>query len=181
MLLQEVQSDWAQQARRDRWEVGTSSTPIPVPPWLQEWPALAMKLMLLHAAQCGANAVAWATGDIQTRPHGALARADLMALYDRTLPAEVSQLLRRYGRQCERVALYQPAYFYIEPADTGYEVLDQQGEHLGSAVSWEEARAIIPHGVHEVLTPMHGVVLDESLRRTILADGFCAWGMGCDR
>lgn len=180
LFLQEARSDWSQQARQDRKEQGGSSTPIPMPPWLHEWPALALKLMLLHAAQCGAHALAWTTGDIQRMRDGGLEVEEGLALYDRTLPAEASQLLRPYGKKCERVELLQPANFFIDPTDGGYEVLDQFGEHLGMAARWEEAQAMLPDGAQEVPAPMHRVVLDDALKRAILADGFCAWGPAID-
>lgn len=179
LLLQEVRSDWAQQARRDRKVPGTS-LPIPVPPWLQEWPALALKLALLHAAQCGAKALAWTTGDMQIRRDGETGRADLIELVDRTLPAEAERLLARYGKQCERAEFLQPANFFIEPADGGYEVRDRQGGYRGSAATWEEALASLPAGEHALSASVHGVVLDDKLRKVILADGFFAWGSGLE-
>lgn len=180
LLLQEARSDWSQQARRDRKAQGASSAPIPMPPWLHEWPALGLKLMLLHAAQCGAHALAWTTGDLQRMRDGDLGVEEGLALYDRIFPAEASRLLHPYGKKCERVEILQPASFFIEPMDAGYQVLDQRGEHVGMAAGWDEAQAMLPDGAQEVLMPMHRVVLDDSLRRAILADGFCAWGLGID-
>lgn len=179
LLLQEVQSDWALQARRDRKEEGAMSAPTSVPPWLHEWPALALKLMLLHAAQNGVQTLAWTTGDIQVKRYGGLGRAGLTELYDRTMPAEADRLLRALGGKCERVEYFRRANFYIEPTDLGYDVLDQRGDLVGSAASWQEAQGLLPDGAHELLTPMHGVALTDELRRAILERGFFAWGLGC--
>ena len=52
-------SDWAQIARR-KLSAGDIDPDGPVcPPFMKEWPALAMKLVFLHAAHQGLDAVAW--------------------------------------------------------------------------------------------------------------------------
>ncbi len=178
LVLQEVQSDWAQKARRALKPKATSAERIPVPPWLQEWPALALKLMLLHAMQRGATALAWTPGKVQVERYRGLGEAGLLELYDRTLPAEANRLLRPYGRKCATIEVFQPANFYIEPAEIGYEVFDDERLHVGKAASWEEAQALLPDGAREVLKPMHGVRLDADLRHKLLDTGFYAWGGG---
>ena len=178
LVLHEVQSDWAQQARRALRAGEISLEPIPTPPWLQEWPALALKLMLLHAAQQCAVALAWTQGDVQVKRYKGLGKAGLLELYDRTLPAEAARILRPYGKQCESIEVYVPVNYSIEPADIGYEVLDDDGSLLGAATTWEEVQKLLPDGAHEILKPMHGIRLDEALRGALLSNGFYAWGAG---
>ncbi len=177
LVLQEVQSDWAQKARRVLQDKDAVK-PIPVPPWMKEWPALALKLMLLHAAQQGATALAWTHGKVQVERYAGLGEAGLLELYDRTLPAEATRILRPYGKECESVEVFQPANFYIEPAEFGYEVWDAERRLLGAAANWSDAQALLPDGAREVLKTMHGIKLDEALRQAILANGFYAWGAG---
>ena len=177
LVLQEVQSDWAQRARRFLQDEDATK-PIPVPPWLKEWPALALKLMLLHAAQQGATVLAWTHGKVQVERYKGLGEAGLLELYDRTLPAEATRILRPYGKKCESVEVFQPANFYIEPAEMGYEVFDDERRLLGAAENWNDAQALLPDGAHEVLKAMHGIKLEESLRQAVLANGFYAWGAG---
>ena len=177
LMLHEVQSDWAQKARRFLQDED-SAKPIPVPPWLKEWPALAIKLMLLHAAQQRATALAWTYGKVQVERYKGLGEAGLLELYDRTLPAVATRILRPYGKKCESVEVFQPANFYIEPAEIGYEVFDEERCLLGAAATWNDAQALLPDGAREVLKTMHGIKLDEALRQTILANGFYAWGAG---
>jgi hypothetical protein len=155
-----------------------SADPIPTPPWLQEWPALALKLMLLHAAHQGATALAWTPGKVQVERYRGLGEAGLRELYDRTLPAEANRLFRPFGRKCETVEVFQAVNFYIEPAEIGYEVFDDEERLVGRAATWEEAQALLPDGAHEVLKPMHGLQLDADLRDRLLATGFYAWGGG---
>lgn len=155
-----------------------SADPVPSPPWLQEWPALALKLMFLHAAHLGATALAWTVGKVQVERYHGLGEAGLRELYDHTLPAEANQLLRPYGKKCETVEVFQPRNFYIEPADIGYDVFDDERQPLGKAATWEDAQTLLPDGAHEVLKPMHGVQLDAEFRERLLASGFYAWGAG---
>lgn len=178
LLLQEVQSDWAQEARRFL-QGRELSEPVAVPPWLKEWPALALKLMLLHAAQQGVTALAWAHGTVQVeRYKGAGGEAGLLRLYDYTLPAEAIRIMRSYGRRCESIEVYQPVNYYIEPAETGYEVRDEDRKLLGAVANWEDAKQLLPDGARHELKAMHGVKLDETLRQAVLANGFYAWGQG---
>jgi len=175
LLLQEVQSDWAQNARRATHE---EDSKIPTPPWLNEWPTLALKLMLLHAATIGADSLAWVNGSIQTKRYEGLGSVGLRKLYDQTLPKEANRLLRKHGIRCETIDVFVPTNFTIRPTDNGYEVVDDDGTLLGIATNNQEIRSLIPDGGHELLHSMHGIRLNEELRRTILNDGFYAWGWG---
>ena len=178
LVLQEVQSDWAQQARRALKSGNNSSQSIPVPPWLQEWPALALKLMLLHAVQQEVSALVWTHGNVQVERYEGLGEAGLLELYDRTLPGVLTNSLQSYGRKCESIDVFQPVNFYIEPTDVGYEVWDEDRYTLGKAATWEDAQKLIPDGAQEILKPMHGIRLDEALRQELLKYGFYAWGAG---
>jgi len=91
LMLQEVQSDWAQRARRAV-STGTMKSVDEVPPpFMKEWAALTMKLVLLHAAHQGLDAVAWTRGSHQVYRWKGLGAAGLTELYDRTLPRDVSR------------------------------------------------------------------------------------------
>lgn len=178
LVLQEVQSDWAQKARRFL-KGGDLAEEVPLPPWLKEWSALALKLMLLHAAKKGATALAWTQGKVQVeRYKGMGGEAGLLQLYDRTLPKEATRIMHCYGKRCETIEVLQPANFYIEPAEIGYEVWDEEHKLLGAADNWGDAQKLLPASAREELKAMHGIKLDEALRQAILANGFYAWGNG---
>jgi hypothetical protein len=178
LYLHEVQSDWAQQARRTSKANNDSSQKIPVPPWLQEWPTLALKLMLLHAVRLNVSALAWTPGSIQVKRYKGLGEKGLLELYDHTLPNTMTRILRPNGEKCKVIDVYLPVNFYIEPADIGYIIMDQDHNFIDSAATWSEAKAQLPDGAHELLTPMHGINISEALRENILKNGFYAWGEG---
>jgi hypothetical protein len=178
LFLQEVQSDWAQQARREMQEYEEKERKIPPPPWLQEWPALALKLMLLHAAERGCDALAWTTGDEQIKRYAELGEDGLRELYDRTLPKEADRILKPFTAKRGLIDIFLPVNFFIEPTDSGYAVLDSDNTLLGTAPTWRQAQSLIPDGAHELLGTMHGIRLNQDLSQSILTNGFYAWGAG---
>jgi len=173
VLIQEVQSDWAQESRRN-----LNAEEIPRPPWLNEWHSLALKLMLLHASQLGADALVWTQGKTQIDRYGGLGKNGLIKLYDHTLPDEITKILKPYGHTCETIEVYRPLNYFIDPIDIGYKVSDENGNCLGTAKTWDEANNYIPDGAENNVEQVHGVKLDESLRQRLLKDGFYAWGTG---
>ena len=54
-------------------------------PFLREWPALTLKLMLLYAARLGADATGWTRGAHQAHRYRGSGAERLKELYDRML------------------------------------------------------------------------------------------------
>ena len=125
-MLQELQSDWAQRTRRAAVN-GTRHRPDETPPpFMKEWQSLVMKLVLLHAANEGLDAVAWTRGAHQAFRYKDISHANLNELYDRTLPREVNRLLKPYGTSCETLGVYVPINFAITQTEHGYEVFSNE-------------------------------------------------------
>jgi hypothetical protein len=174
LFIQEIQSDWAQQARK----YGRNKTLTPKPPWLNEWAQLALKLLLLHASKSRVAALAWTTGDIQVARWNGLGKNGLLELYDKTLPSALGKILKSYKRGCDTIEVFLPTNYFIEPSEQGYEVRDKDRKLLGIAETWQKARELIPCGSHEKLIPVHGIKLDAGLKERVLEEGFFAWGSG---
>jgi len=174
-MLREVQSDCMQSARRHARENGEDEA-LTEPPFLRDWPALTMKLMILHAAHLGVSALAWTRGLHQVARYKGLGSEGLKQLYDRTLPQEVNRMFKPFGLECEMVEIYVPTNFCIRPVDGTYHVSDKDGRELGIYDSFEAAQAMIPDGAHELLYEMHGVRLGKADCAAILEKGFAAWG-----
>jgi hypothetical protein len=176
LMLQEVQSDWAQRARRAA-STGEAKVDDEVPPpFMKEWPALTMKLIFLHAAHQRLNAVAWTRGAHQVFRYEGLGAAGLTELYDRTLPREVNRMMKPFGGMCETLGVFVPTNFSIRQTEGGYEVYSPEDELLGTALTLDDARQFVPDQGHELLYEVHGVRLPESMREAILSSGFPAWG-----
>jgi hypothetical protein len=176
LLLQEVQSDWAQNARRGISCGDMDPSDEACPPFLKEWPALVMKLVVLHAACQGLDGVTWTRGAHQAARYRGLGATGLTELYDRTLPREVNRILKPFGCACETLGVYVPANFRVQQSEEGYEVFSAENELLGTAPTLEDARAFVPDGAHERLYEVHGIKLPTATRSAILATGFPAWG-----
>lgn len=176
LMLQEVQSDWAQRARRalSKGEM-VSDDEVP-PPIMKEWPALVMKLVLLHAAHQGLDAVAWTRGAHQVYRYKGLGAGGLKELYDRTLPREANRMMKPFGVACEMLGVYVPTNFRIKQSENGYDVYSPTNELLGTARTLEDAREFVPDEGHELLFDVHGVRLSTAVRKAILESGFPAWG-----
>jgi hypothetical protein len=177
LMLQEVQSDWAQRARRAI-SIGEMNHDDEVPPpFMKEWPALAMKLVLLHAAHQGQDAVAWTRGAHQVFRYKGLGATGLNELYDRTLPREVNRMMKPFGGVCQMLGVFVPTNFSIKQSENGYEVYSPENELLGIAPTLEDAREFVPDQGHELLYEVHGVRLPVAMRKAILTSGFPAWGL----
>ena len=94
LTLHEVQSDSAQRARRAV-STGEINADVEMPlPFTKEWPASAMKLVFLHAANQHLGAVDWTRGAHQVLQSARLGAAGLVELCDRTLPREVNKIMK---------------------------------------------------------------------------------------
>lgn len=176
LMLHEVQSDWAQEARRTIRDCGETQGLIAQAPFLNEWPALTLKLMLLHAAHRGVDALGWTRGAHQVHRYRGLGREGLRELYDHTLPREVKRMLKPFGIACQTIEVYVPENFKIRRIEGGFEVSNEQDGVLGIAPTFQAARDLMPDGAHEQLYAVHGVRLSKAVRAAILEKGFAAWG-----
>lgn len=176
LLLHEVQSDWAQIARRAISHGDIAANDPACPPFLKEWPALALKLMLLHAANERLDAVAWTQGAHQAARYKGLGATGLAKLYDSTLPSEANRMMKAMGGVCETLGVFVPTNFSIRQTENGYEVYTAENELLATMPTMEDAKQFLPDGAHELLYEVHGVRIPPAVRRNMLDLGFPAWG-----
>ncbi len=176
LMLHEVQSDWAQLARKAISAGKMDSSDNQCPPFYKEWPALVMKLILLHAASRGLDAVTWTRGAHQVFRFKGLGATGLNELYDRTLPREVNRMIKPFGGVCEKLGVFVPTNFAIKQSENGYEVYTAENVLLETAPTLEDARQFVPDDAHELLYEVHGVRLTDLMRKAILSKGFPAWG-----
>lgn len=127
LFIEELQSDWHQNGSRH----GYDNHPwgqIANAPFKKEWPALAVKLMLIRASQNGFDGLAWPYGEIQegryARPLAAIRRR-----YDREIP----EALNRLGAQDQaRVATTwietKDPWLNLVRSQDKWQVVDGQGK-----------------------------------------------------
>ena len=120
--------------------------------------------------------MAWTRGAHQAIRYKGMGAIGLTELYDRTLPREVSRMMRPFGVSCECMGVFVPTNFSIRETEVGYEVFTAENQYLGTARTLEDARDFVPDGGHELLYEVHGIRLTGPVREAILETGFSAWG-----
>ena len=176
LLIQEIQSDWAKSLRDAIGLLEADEGHEQFPPFWREWSALAMKLVLLHAAHQGLDAVSWMRGEHQVLRYKGLGAVGLKRLYDEILPREVNRMMKSFGCHCADLEVFVPANFSIRQSEYGYDVYTAENELLGTALTLEDARQYVPDGAHELLYEVHGVRLSADIKQALLSTGFPAWG-----
>lgn len=176
LLLQEVQSDWMQDMRRELADIPDPDLEHRAAPFLREWPALALKLMCLHAAHTGCDAIAWLRGQHQADRYGGQGRDGLENVYDRELPRAADRIVKAFSLTRGALDVYVPRNFRIRSVEDRYEVLDLEGNVLGTAGTFIEARRFVPDGAHEELCSVHGVRLTTEARVRLKQVGLAIWG-----
>ena len=96
LFIEEIQSDWQQAVA----QYGLSSG-IPVAPFRKEWASLALKLMLIHAAKQGLDAIAWTDAQVHQLRYDRSMNA-LQQLYDHEIPNLLTRLARPWKQLVER-------------------------------------------------------------------------------
>ena len=94
--VEEIQSDWHQQAARSaNWRAR-----IPEAPFAKEWSLLAVKIILLQAVDAGCDGVSWTPGETQQMRFQCDASA-LRRLYDKEIPQHLTKLAKDWDGHCE--------------------------------------------------------------------------------
>jgi hypothetical protein len=95
LFIEEIQSDWHQSGAmfgyQNRWP--GRITPAP---FRREWLSLALKLLLLHAAEDDYDAIAWTQGEIQ-ESHYFKKLSPVKRLYDNEIPRVLKRLCESHG------------------------------------------------------------------------------------
>jgi hypothetical protein len=94
LFIEELQSDWHQCGNREGYDNHWWGK-VANAPFKRDWPALAIKLMLIRASQNGFDGVAWTPGEIQESRY-----AKPLAAIRRHYDVEVPHALNRLGRYC---------------------------------------------------------------------------------
>ena len=94
--VEEIQSDWHQQASRStNWRAR-----IPEAPFSKEWGLLAVKIILLQAVEAECDGVSWTPGATQQMRFQCDASA-LRRLYDKEIPQHLTKLAKEWNGRCE--------------------------------------------------------------------------------
>lgn len=177
LFIEEIQSDWHQNGKRDGYDTSWWGQ-VPHAPFKKEWPALAAKLMLIHASENGFDGIAWPPGDIQELRYQR-ALTPIKQHYDREIPQALNRLGRPFRCQVETtlIATRDP-WLNMERRQDKWRVADGQGKFQTKAKyrHRDEAMAVIARHCRATELPVSALYLNDALRRQIAAHGLPLFG-----
>ena len=172
LFIEEIQSDW-HQARARKQARGI----IPRAPFKNEWPALALKLMLMHAADENLDGVAWADGAVHEQRYDKALPA-LCRLYDQSLVNATDALARPWGQGVTRgrFATRSP-WLHAVRRGTRWRVEGGKGTFATRArYTKDEAMRLIERHSKAVTLSLPMVLFNDAWRAYITADGLPLFG-----
>lgn len=177
LFIEEVQSDWHQSGKRYGYN-NTYWGQVANAPFKQDWPALAIKLMLIHASQNGFDGIAWPRGDIQERRYGQQLHS-IKQHYDREIPKALNRLGRPFNCQVETTEINtRDPWLNLERTQNKWRVADGNGKFKTRAKynNREEAMAVIARHCREIDLTVPVFFICETLRQQIATKGLPLFG-----
>lgn len=181
LFIEEVQSDWHQTGKRH----GYDNNPwgrIPNAPFKQEWPVLAVKLMLIHASQNGFAGIAWTMGDIQEMRYMRHLQP-VKQHYDKHIPKALNRLGKAFRSQVETTVINtRDPWLNLEKAQDKWRVIDGQGKFKTRARyhNRDEAMAVIARHCRAIELSVPVFFINDDLRRQISEKGLPLFGQTID-
>ena len=176
LFIEELQSDWHQAGAvhgyQNRWPGR-----LPPAPFSKGWVGLAMKCILLHAAEQGFDGVAWTGGQVQ-ESHYLLPMQPVRRIYDEEIPRSLERLCRAWGGQVETTTITtkEPRLNITRQLDKWF-ITDSKG-HFSTKprASQREAMQIMARHCKQIALEVPLLPLDPALRDKIRETGFPLFG-----
>jgi len=177
LFIEEVQSDWHQTGSINGYD-NSSWGRVANAPFKKEWPALAVKLMLIHASQNGYDAIAWPQGNIQETRYTKQLNT-IKRHYDMELPKALNRLGKKLNCQVEmtQIETREPWLNLVKSKDR-WLVSDNQGKFKtrDKYRSREEAMQVLNRHCKTVDLPVYGYFINADLRQQIANEGLPLFG-----
>lgn len=177
LFIEEIQSDWHQSGKRYGYD-NTVWGHVANAPFKKEWPALAAKLMLIHASQNGFAGIAWPRGDIQELRYG----RELQAIkhhYDTEMPKALNRLGRAFNASVTSTYIEtRDPWLNLEKTQDKWRVADGQGKFKTRAkyTSRDEAMAVITRHCRALDLEVPVFYLTDQLNHQIMSRGLPLFG-----
>jgi hypothetical protein len=177
LFVEEIQSDWHQSGAvkgyQNRWP-----GQMPPAPFTKEWIGLALKLLLIHAAEKGYDGIGWVRGEIQ-ESHYRQALNPVRRLYDEVIPRTLRRILRGIKGAdlvTTTIATKEPR-LNIERELDKWLVTDSQGSFLAKPRSSQrEAMQLIARHCRQIDLDVPMLTLSDAARGQIIDTGFPLFG-----
>lgn len=177
LFIEEIQSDWHQSGKRYGYDTSWTGQ-VANAPFKKEWPALAAKLMLIHASENGLDGIAWPMGDIQEMRY-MRALQPIKQHYDREIPHALNRLGKPFHSQVETtlIATRDP-WLNMQKTQDKWRVADGQGKFQTKAKynNRDEAMTVIALHSREIELPVPAFFISNALRRQIAEKGLPLFG-----
>ncbi|MEW8659510.1 MAG: hypothetical protein AB2603_14420 [Candidatus Thiodiazotropha endolucinida] len=176
LFIEEIQSDWHQSGAmygyKDRWP--GRITPAP---FRREWLSLALKLLLMHAAEDDFDAIAWTRGEVQ-ESHYFKKLSTVKRLYDNEIPKVI-------GRLCEgldltigntRITTKEPRLQIARHLDKWF-LTDRTGSfYTRPRYTQQEAMKVFSRHCKQIDLDVPVMILSRSAKEWIKNSGFPLFG-----
>jgi hypothetical protein len=177
LFIEEVQSDWHQSGRRYGYDTNVWGK-VANAPFKKEWPALAVKLMLIRAGQNGYDGIAWPRGDIQETRYSKSLDA-IKRHYDMEIPKVLNRLGRPFECAVESTWIEtRDPWLNLERSRDKWRVADGAGKFQTRAKyhSREEAMAVLARHCRSIDLEVPVFFINDALRWQIAEDGLPLFG-----
>jgi len=180
LFIEEVQSDWHQNGHRHGYD-NSSWGKIANAPFKQEWPALAIKLMLIRASQNGFDGIAWPDGDIQETRYGRKLNS-IKRRYDEEIPRFLNRLGKSFNCNVERTEIKtRDPWLNLVRSEGKWRVSDHKGkfETRDKYKSRNEAMDVLHRHCKNIKLGVNVFLLNRDLRQYISDTGLPLFGETC--
>jgi len=181
LFIEEVQSDWHQSGKRNGYD-NSSWGRVANAPFKQEWPVLAVKLMLIHASQNGFAGVAWPKGSVQEMRYMRNLQP-IKQYYDNEIPKALNRLGKNFNCKVETTHINtREPWLNIEKKQDKWQVTDGHGKFKTKAKysNRDDAMAVVARHCRGIELKVFALFISEALRRQISEKGLPQYGHTID-
>lgn len=177
LFIEEVQSDWHQSGKRFGYD-NNSWGRVANAPLKQDWPVLAVKLMLIQASENGYSGIAWSQGEVQEMRYMRQLKS-IKQYYDNHIPNALSKLVKNFNCQLESTEIKtREPWLNLEKKQDKWCVADAQGKFKTKAKynNRDEALAVIARHCRIIDLEVPVLFINEALRQQISEKGLPLFG-----
>ena len=177
LFIEEVQSDWHQTGQVKGYTTSYWGQ-IANAPFKKEWPALAVKLLLIHASQNGFDGIAWPKGYVQEIRYSKQFPA-IKRHYDNEIPKALNQLGQPFNCHVEKTKIETlDPWLNLVRLNNKWRVSDNSGKFQtrDKYNSREEALQVLNRHSKKIKLPVFAYIISTSLRQKIASHGLPMFG-----
>lgn len=177
LFVEEIQSDWHQSGTRYGYDCNAWGQ-VANAPFKKDWPVLAIKIMLIYAAQNGFEGVSWPQGEIQETRYAKGLDA-IKRHYDVEIPRALNRLSKPFQSQVETTWIEtRDPWLNIEKNCDKWRVADGFGKFKTRAryQSRDEAMSVLARHCRAIDLEVPVIYINDEMRRHIDDAGLPLFG-----